>query len=352
MSGVSDSAISITEERQIRSLLTRLPEADLIKLCKRWQIAGIDNETPKSRAVSTLLRGELSNGLSHRKHGELELMYVVSRPESKMWHACNLVDCDQEKSLVQPQDFERVLSQELSLYFHQHTTVRSIGGVTWARIGIDQESWRDTRPRSIFLVHQPRSNVVIHSQMNKTSRTYLLGALRTLFKCTAVEPQMLEGRNIESLLQLCLAPPSRWDAASLSKTAGANNNPLEREAAWTQRKRKQASQGKAKKRLTLMSETSVEDEERRNAADDLCGVAKMPAALQRVDFKIGGTFQGGDGLQVEGSFPMLVRFEGPNVLDGVKQLVAAGSVQLPLPRTLSELLDKPAGQLVMNEESS
>ena len=136
----------------------------------------------------------------------------------------------------------------------------------------------------------------------------------------------------ESLLQLCLAPPSRWDAASLSKTAGelclrqqrstgaaisavhsiaaisairrsaaisadalavlhcystalltvyvagANNNPLEREAAWTQRKRKQASQGvrhcrckhrritcsgKAKKRLTLMSETSVEDEERR-----------------------------------------------------------------------------------------
>ena len=40
------------------------------------------------------------------------------------------------------------------------------------------------------------------------------------------------------------------------------------------------------------------------------------------------------------------------VLDGVKQLVAAGSVQLPLPRTLSELLDKPAGQLVMNEESS
>ena len=67
-------------------------------------------------------------GLSNRKHGELELMYVVSRPESKMWHACNLVDCDQvllpqvaavrltmlpvqEKSLVQPQDFERVLSQ-------------------------------------------------------------------------------------------------------------------------------------------------------------------------------------------------------------------------------------------------
>jgi len=348
MSGVSDSACAISEERQIRSLLMRLPEPDLIKLCKRWKTVGVDDQTTKSRAIKTLLAGELAKGLNNRRHGELELMLVVNRPESKMWHVCSLVDCDQQKSVIQPHEFERVLSQELSLYFHQHTTVRSIGGVTWARIGIDQESWRDSKPQSLFLVHQPRSGVVLHSQTTKTRRTYLLGALRSLFQCSAVVPQSLEGRNIASLLQLCLAPPSRWNSASLSKKAGGNDNPLEAGPQTRRKRRQNALDDAPAKRATLMSENSAADEERREAADELCGVEDMPAALQRVEFKVGGTFRGPSELQLETRFPMLVRMEGPNVLDGIKQLVAAGSVELPLPSALSTLLDNPCGQLVID----
>eukprot|EP00658_Telonema_sp_P-2_P054433 TRINITY_DN43304_c0_g1_i1.p2 TRINITY_DN43304_c0_g1~~TRINITY_DN43304_c0_g1_i1.p2 ORF type:complete len:123 (+),score=30.53 TRINITY_DN43304_c0_g1_i1:100-468(+) len=102
-------------------------------------------------------------------------------------------------------------------------------------------------------------------------------------------------------------------------------------------------------RAKVLCEEAELHEQRSLHADEACGVGPLPAALQRVDWKIKGALQGSSDLNLGATteFPMLVRFDGPNVMEGVKQLVRAGVVEMPMPAPLSTLLDKPCAQILV-----
>lgn len=348
MAHEAGQALGNPSTREIHKMLSRLPEDSLAKLCARWSIP-VDSQASKARVIRSLTEGEFADGISNRRYGELELACCVARPESKTWHACRIVGGDQSAS-IQPDQFEKTLSTEMSLYFRQHTTVRSIGGVLWARVVIEEEGWRGAKTQSILVAHHPRADFVLHTSTSQIRRKYLLGALQIIFQCTAVEPEQLATRDMTSLVSVCLEPQGRWGAATLSARAGSKDNPLavDPQPERAKRKRKAASADAGRRKKVLSEEVTLEAK-RSEEADAACGVGALPAALQRVDWKIKGTLRGSEELDCGGSFPMLVRFDGPNVMQGVKQLVSAGVVHMPMPRALSALLDKPSSQLMIQE---
>eukprot|EP00656_Telonema_subtile_P021420 TRINITY_DN22459_c0_g1_i2.p1 TRINITY_DN22459_c0_g1~~TRINITY_DN22459_c0_g1_i2.p1 ORF type:complete len:307 (+),score=99.71 TRINITY_DN22459_c0_g1_i2:131-1051(+) len=299
----------------------------------------------RAHIVRSLTEGTFANGISNRHFGELELACCVVKPESKTWHACRLLGADQGRS-IQPNEFQKTLSEEMALYFRQHTTVRSIAGVTWARIAIEEEGWRGNKPQSVLVAHHPRASFVLHTSTTNLRRKYLLGALQAIFQCTAVQPELLITRDMRSLVSMCLQQHGRWGAASLAAHAGSKDNPLAADQQHTRSNKKRKSTAAAdQRRSKLVSEEVALHAKRSEQADAACGVGEQPAALQRVDFKLKGSLRGSDQLGCDGSFPMLVRFDGPNVLAGVKQMVAAGVVSMPMPAVLDTLLERPSAQV-------
>ena len=74
---------------------------------------------------------------------------------------------------------------------------------------------------------------------------------------------------------------------------------------------------------------------RKVGLQEVFGVDKLPPALQKVEFKMKGGYK--RTTEVPGSFHMHVRFEGPNVVLGFRELVEAGLADLPYPAHIANL---------------
>ena len=273
---------------------------------------------------------------------------------------------------MKPADLEEALNKELNLcvpfptlplhnltlnlrlahfhdrYYKQYTAVRSVGGVTWARIGIEEERWRSKgQMQVIFLVHHARSHFLFHSQAKSSQLPYLFAAVKNAFRCNSVESFNLQGKDLASLAKMCLESQGKFSTASLAHAAGGVANPLEvadqgGKAVQRKRGRREVAQG------DFHDEEDRAKAKRRVGLVDVFGVDKLPPALQKVEYKMKGGYKGS--TVVPGSFHMHVRFEGPNVVLGFRELVETGMADLPLPPHIANLPEQMQSTVEVGED--
>lgn len=204
----------------------------------------------------------------------------------------------------------------------------------------------------IFMVHHARSHFLFHSQAKNSQLPYLFAAIRNAFQCSKVEDFNLSGKDLGSLAKMCLESQGRFSAASLAHAAGGVANPLEAsspgaEAREKKRDREEASKG------PFHDEDGRAKARRKVGLAQVFGVDKLPPALQKVEFKMKGGYKGN--ADVPGSFHMHVRFEGPNVVLGFRELVETGLAELPYPAHVQNLPEQMQSMIEVdpgNEDNS
>jgi len=318
----------IVDMKEIRRLLNRSKVEELRKLCFRWGVHLPDDAT-KPVAVKTLLEGKLQSGMTHKQYAETDITQCIAQPSSKLWNTCKLCFANEGAvaPTVKPSDLEQALNKELNMYYKQYTAVRNVGGVTWARIGIEEERYTTkVQMQTIFLVHHSRSHFVFLSQAKKGQLPYLLAAMQNAFKCREVNDLNLAGKDLASLAKMCLETQGRFSSASLTHAAGGVPNPL---LPTAQRSSKRKPKPKSAAERMCWDEDAPAKKKRRVALTEVFGVDELPPALQCVEFKVKGGYKGT--RELAGPFHMHVRFEGPNVVAGFRELLEYGMAELPYP---------------------
>ncbi|ELR19127.1 uncharacterized protein ACA1_335900 [Acanthamoeba castellanii str. Neff] len=290
----------------------------------------------KSHIISDLrrhLEGEVTE--DHVAAADLLLCSLGLR--QRTWTTYKLTPRDEQKhtssssspSGADPEQFARRLGEEIELFAPHHLHVQMHNDVLWARLRIAHLGVA-VRTHIAYIAYCPRSRAVFASNIAASLHDIIIHALETALSCE-VEKTKLHGKNVKALMDMML----NRDGQGPYRDYRADSHPLQQQLSAA------AATDESQRRPVPSSPplpVVVEDAEARHRTEqhlfDAFGSSPMPA-LDQVNFRIVDSFRGG--FELGPRFECSVRFEGPNVLEGIRKLVQLGIAQPPLPHYLANL---------------
>eukprot|EP00898_Chlorokybus_atmophyticus_P005819 jgi/Chlat1/6238/Chrsp44S05851 len=307
----------VTDRATLRGMLKRLRKHELDELLRQWG-GQVTSSESKHATVDRMLDDHLDEGATPEQVAEVDLAYIRARPTSKRWHALHIPQSSGQwaRPEIDGTALASRITQEFSIYYHQHTLVRASGDALWLRIAADTPgaTARQQQAAACYLVYHTRSPYVLWSSPRHEHKPYILHAVGAALGCSHVEEQNLSGKRIDALFQLVHGDSS----SSLPEQSGVETGgPLERN------KRKRPM--KAADKQTAKPASQV-------LAEQLFGSGPLPA-LDHIEFQVHdplfGQEDGDDNDASTSSVSYSVRFDGSNALEGFRSLVAAGIAKPP-----------------------
>ncbi|KAG0212092.1 hypothetical protein BGX28_006853 [Mortierella sp. GBA30] len=339
----------------------QLSEAEYQKhVAQRYE--AMREKATKKTVVERILGFDWSAGLSSRQIADLDLQYYSRNPNLKNWKALKLEYGDQDGTLkvqVNPSKIERTLSYYLGPYFKNHVQMLQDKGMAWIRICVHDGLAPNVLPipaSIVYLIWFTNSEYLLSTTVKAEWKDFIMEALLRLFKANEVEEWPLSGKSPESLAALLLQKESQG-ALSRYRLNQLDDNPL----STTPKKRKiedphqKYAKGAQDIRAEDMSRIAIRD---RTIASEF-GPNTQPS-LSRVDIQLNlpYTDKAKDfelGRLNRQPFPMKVIFEGPNVIEGIKNLIPLGMADpIGMPKFLTELHSMATNSLTvdMDEEGT
>jgi len=354
-------------------LLRRLGVEDIVLLARNeWGIKeDLNVKKGKRKLIEQLLEDkQFFGGLTHLHVAQLELRYNQIHSEKRKWRVYRLLRSkdsakdDQQLNLVVSdlKALEEKLSGEL-IYFHHHICVQMFDGRIWMRVNLE-EGKQDGEPEGslpainnvVYFVLHPASATIFASNMKKEHKDYLLHSLVAAFGRYNLLECDLVGHNLQALTELALYQHSQGPYRSYrirngaegtaAKGAKDEGNPLHTH----RRKRKRDSlqngdsaeaqeNGRSGHGRLIRTEDTLQDKKAKGEVRQHFGPCEQPA-LDVVEFRVVDSFRDSKNRQGDRQEPeieCLVKFEGANVLEGIKQMILYGIAEPPLPAHLATI---------------
>ncbi|BFZ61785.1 chromosome loss-related protein [Saitoella coloradoensis] len=284
----------------------------------------------KRAAINRVLEVDWSEGLSCLQIAEVDMRYTIDTPTSQTYTAARLhYPPNTTLPPLHPPSLALKLAQSLSPFFKHH--IYAVQHPTLPLHLLRLQIHDPPTPQTLTLLPPPKkilyialcegSNHVFHTGIGGAYYDMLrqcLGEVLGGKKGVRVEVRGTElvTRSLETMVEL------RGGGRGAGTAGGAwgvyakgevDDSPL------------QALPAPAKEEVADRDEDS-EMRKRLKIADARFGV-DTPPVLERVDFRLEETFLTGDGREDIGFAPKIqVRFEGPNVFEGLKELVVKGVI--------------------------
>ncbi|XP_073232611.1 centromere protein N-like [Porites lutea] len=296
----------------------------------------LDTEGTKKSFVNRIVKSCFHGEVKTDQVALMDLLYHQTHPHCKKWTVYKLVGFVPEKVLntSDPLAFKSQLESCLGLYLKVHVFVHLWKNSlwTWLRIYEHGSSSSLLASNTVFLVYYPNAEYIFMSNIKAAHKQYILQTLSSLLHCQTLEEIKLSGRDVLSLKELVLNKTSQG-AFSKYRLNQIEGNPLSRK-----RKRKKEVTMEVQSQ-EIKSENKEEDQQRQQLTDNAFGPNPQPV-LEKVEFKMQTKLRSGDQhlpWQLDRPISCNVRFEGPSVIEGIKNLGAQSFVDVPLPSYLANL---------------
>ncbi|XP_020623935.1 centromere protein N-like isoform X1 [Orbicella faveolata] len=309
----------------------------------------LDTEGTKKAFVNRVLKSCFAKEVTTDHIGLLDLLYHQAHPSCKKWTVYKLKGFEPEKELntSDPWKFKSQLKSCLGLYFKVDIFVHLWKNGLWTRLRISDSTSASLLSNTVFLVYYPNSEYIFSSAIKAAYKQYILQTLSTLLHCQTLEEVKLSGRDMFSLKELVLNKSSQGPF-SMYRLSQLDGNPLSRK-----RKREKAErQTEVTQSQEITSENKEEDQKRQHFTDSAFGSNPQPV-LERVEFKMQTR------LRSRQHFPRLnrpiscnVTFEGPSVIEGIKNLGSQSFVDVPLPSYLANLHSLSKNSFFLTEKKT
>ncbi|XP_076449293.1 centromere protein N-A-like [Babylonia areolata] len=344
------------EEAIIKSVVSKCRSGDLETLIRKWgwfsdeDLLQIDFRAPKRTTASTIF------GLCQELHlkeeiGDLDLLCTQINSSSRKWTVLKMKGSQMRKDL-EPQELKERLATVLEgeCLGQVHLNVRSFGGATWLRLYVEGASqFRATDV--VYVLFYPHTPFLITCRMKVKIQVILYSALQEVFETEEISELQLTGQHLPSLADLALQQSAQGSFRKYRDLAEAEN-PLVR----SKFKRKEPVEEDDRPRdPRLRDENKYEKQRRQDRLDSTFGT-HTPPQLEKVDYKMDVRFRGttfAPGMKSRPDmFRCRVKFEGPSILEGFKNLGKTGLAALPFPRHLARVQSLAKNQFSIAEMDS
>jgi len=265
---------------------------------------------------------------TQKKETAAEDLSLAQFRRSSWWTVYKLSPRDEHKHTsssssdsIDPEQLEQRLREEISLFMKGNLCVQMHQDVIWIRIVLDEsEHSRD----AVYLAYYPRSRAIFASSIKLSLRDIVFHAVETALNCD-IEKTKLRSRNLQALVDMVL----NQDSQGTFRDYRVDNPPLTGTAVVES----QSSVSSLPPLPVVVEDAEMQNQTQQHLIDTF-GSSTMPA-LDRIDLRVVDSFRGG--YELGSTFECTVRFEGSNVLEGIRNLVQLGIAQPPLPDYLANL---------------
>ncbi|KAF9366158.1 hypothetical protein BGX34_005709 [Mortierella sp. NVP85] len=337
-----------------KAKVRRMSTAQYIKHVKK-RYEGLREKGTKKVVVDRILSGDWNTGLNSRQIADLDLAYFSQHATLKSWHVFKLDYGDQgtaSRTRVDPLKIERTFSHYLAPYFKHYVQILQEKEVIWIRISIHDGLAPHTLPPSttiIYFIWFMESEYLLGATIKAEWKDFVLEALLRVFKASGIDERPLTGKIPISLGELLLNKDSQG-SYSRYRLNQIDSNPLS--SIPQKRKPEDLHQRYAKG----MRDIQAEDMDRIAARDRVVATefgSNPQPCLNRVDLQLNlpYTTKSKDfnlGRLTKQPFPIKVVLEGPNVIEGIKNLVPLGVAKNPMPSFLTELHSMATSSLTVD----
>ncbi|KAL9975722.1 hypothetical protein ACROYT_G012915 [Oculina patagonica] len=308
----------------------------------------LDTDGTKKAFINRILKSCFAKEVTTDHVSLMDLLYHQVHPSCKKWTVYKLIGFEPEKELntSDPRKFKSQLKSCLGLYFKVEIFVHLWKNALWTRLHICEGTSASLLSNTVFLIYYPNSEYIFMSSIKAAHKQYILQTLSTLLHCQTLEEVKLSGRDMFSLKELVLNKSSQG-AFSRYRLNQLDGNPLSRK-----RKREKERKTEVMQSQEITSENKEEDQKRQQFRDSAFGTNPQPV-LERVEFKMQTR------LRSRQHFPQLnrpiscnVKFEGPSVIEGIKNLASQSFVDVPLPSYLANLHSLSKNSFFLTEKKT
>lgn len=303
----------------------RLPIDDLVE-----ELNGPNGKRRFISAVSKALRKRV---ISDRDVGELDLLYLISYSKSRTWSVYRMEGVTEKRKLPfkSPEQFQKQLEKNLDDYRFKHVVITSMRDeAVWIYVNItDNKKKPFSVANGVYVVHYFNTDYICIANLKASFRQYVCQALLAALRYNIMTLQELEGRCVKSLMDIVL----HKDNQELGNSPPIDNRfPV-------------SSKGKAldsdpeEFHHRIKQENGHEKRRCKEFLENRFGSGDQPT-LEKVTFTLETNFHGGNHVPSEINSTVVrckVKFAGPNVLEGLKNLAAAGVADIPMKDHLSRI---------------
>ncbi|CAG2229532.1 CENPN [Mytilus edulis] len=332
------------QKQLLGHVVSRTRTKDLKPILERWgwleqEVEQIDLSKTKREITNSLI--EVCNqkeGLTKDVCGELDLICTQEYSTKKQWSVFLMEKEDEhyisDSNLSNPLKLKKKLKSEITVFFERENvvSVRMLNGVLWMRVYIQSGPRNMYRSSdTVYIIYYPRTQYILLSRYKKSVESYLIQSIQNVMGCDKLTNSLLTGTHYESLLQLALDRKSQGDF-SRYRLQQVQNLPL------LQKPPQKRKVSEFEREPNLQCEDERHKRQRTEELDECFGPNEQPL-LQKLEFKVAVKFRGTSAIPsipVDDMQPFRcrVKFEGPSVIDGIRNLAECGLVTMPYPKYL------------------
>lgn len=343
--------------KELKRLLCRFKLCDFDFVQEKWgRNFGLDfSRLPEKRT-----KGDIQNLVEKKfkkreveEHaiGSLDLLYVQKYPEKKLWSVYKLEigKGGKLKTYKEAHKLQLDLHKHISSYYRNELVVRYHKGAMWVRVTLAQT----IRPRGgiptvvmsqpTYIVHTPGTPYLMFAGLKASCAKFIQQAVLSTLGGRESIQLPLSGKSLPSLFHLCLNKHAK-DASK----GGKYHIPVPALG----KKRKHSDTDEILP--SNVHNENVQDRKRRKSyVDTTFGEYEQPK-LEKISYKLETRFRGthyvpGLADRTE-PFSCMVRFEGPSVLEGIRQLALAGLAKQPMKPHLRNVHNMARNSFVLAEK--
>ncbi|KAK3605683.1 hypothetical protein CHS0354_013480 [Potamilus streckersoni] len=282
--------------------------------------------------------------------GELDLICVQMNPSKCIWSCYQLEESNDEDEAFDPVQLKQKLGKHLRLCFDPKSSVSTVlhNGAVWMKLYIPQQrNQKYQAPRSVYLIHYLHTPLILMTGLKASIKEFLFQALLNCFNCKKLLEMKLTGRQVDSLKELAL---NRWCQGDFSKFRyeQVQRRPL---SEILPRKRK-VDESEEELDPNITCENEGMKKRRKEMLDKVFGTNTQPV-LEKLDFKVRVRYKDAKNFGIadpDVPFTCEVKFEGPSVIEGIRNLGRCGMAKLPLPPHLTRITSLAKNHFVLTDK--
>ncbi|XP_069113024.1 centromere protein N-like [Argopecten irradians] len=355
------------DARRLRSIIGSCKTDDIKPLLTQWgrqikcqKLASLDFSGNKKVIAQALL--SLCENRKHFKTeiDELDLMYTQLYPKKRMWTVFHIDYKDGSTKnewldLCNPLKFKKKFKNQAGLYFDNMTSV-CVGvhrGAFWTRLyatnGVYRRKDQNYLPsNTVYIVYFPKTEYVIISRYKLSTEEFLHQTILTTLGANEMKNMQLCGHDLYSLIHLAMNKKSQGSFSKFNSKQG-QQQPL---AGFQPKKRKAIEIEKDDK---IFHEDEEKMKKRAKILEKSFGVEEQPC-LEKVEYRVKAKFRGTEYVPSMANrhdfFKFTVKFEGPSVLEGIRNLGATGLARVPLPGHLGSVHTLAKNHFVIQDQET
>ncbi|KAK3704033.1 hypothetical protein QZH41_017973, partial [Actinostola sp. cb2023] len=263
-----------------------------------------------------------------------------SHPTNKEWHVYLMVEFDADRAREHRLSDSRILKTKLynkfQHYFNMHVCVQPWKDALWIRLLIHegQKISSASSNSTVYFVHYPLSPYIMMTSIKAAHKQYIFQVLLDVLGCNNIKELDLTGKDVQSLANVVLNRRSQGHFSEYRLNQVDDNPLLQGSHA------KKRNQGEAEETtdIRLVEENKLENDSKEKWMENAFGSRNKQPVLEHVKFTMETSFRGTHSLDFnKKSFRCSAKFEGPSVIEGIKNLGKAGKADLPLPSHLTNI---------------